>query len=176
MTTRLFPGDRDTGIIRSPFRFLAAIFICNISGVIGSIFTTTGPDSWYASIAKPPFNPPGFLFAPVWTTLYIMMGISLYLVWMEGLSGKKVNTAIIFFGIQLGLNTLWSFFFFGLQSPFLGLAEIIILWAFIAGTIFFFHRISRPASWLLIPYIIWVTFATFLTYTIWTLNTPAGGV
>lgn len=164
------------GFIRSPVRLLATILVCNLAGVIGSVFTVTGPGSWYASIVKPSFNPPGFLFGPVWTTLYTLMGISLYIVWMEGLSGKRVTTAVIIFGIQLGLNTVWSFLFFGLRSPFLGLVEIIILWVFIAATIVLFHRISRPAAYLLVPYILWVTFASFLTYTIWTLNTPVAGV
>jgi tryptophan-rich sensory protein len=176
METSPSTGERYFGVIRSPVRLLAAILICNLAGIIGSVFTVTGPGSWYASIAKPSFNPPGFLFAPVWTTLYILMGISLYLVWMEGLSGKNVTPAAIFFAIQLGLNALWSFLFFGLQSPFLGLVEIVILWVFIAGTIILFHRVSRPAAYLLVPYLLWVTFASFLTYTIWTLNMPGTGV
>ncbi|MDH7510733.1 MAG: tryptophan-rich sensory protein [Methanolinea sp.] len=162
--------------IRSPVRLLAAILVSNLAGVIGSVFTVTGPGSWYASIVKPSFNPPGYLFGPVWTTLYILMGISLYLVWMEGLSGKKVTWAVIVFAIQLCLNTLWSILFFGLRSPFLGLVEIVVLWVFIAVTIVLFYRISRPAAYLLVPYILWVTFASFLTYTIWTLNTPVAGV
>lgn len=156
--------------IRSPLILIIAIVICNLAGLLGSLVTVTGPGSWYAGIAKPAFSPPGFLFAPVWTTLYILMGISLYLIWMEGTGRKDVRIALAVFAIQLVLNGLWTFLFFGLQSPILGLAEILVLWVFIVLTIVLFHRIRKAAAYLLVPYLLWVSFAAFLTYTIWTLN------
>ncbi len=159
-----------SGWVRSPLKLLAAIVICNLAGIIGSLVTTTGEGSWYAAIEKPPFNPPGFVFGPVWTTLYILMGISLYLIWMEGTGRREVRLALIFFSTQLVLNALWTFLFFGLQSPFLGLVEIIILWLFIVATIVAFYRINKTAAFLMVPYLAWVTFAAFLTYSIWILN------
>jgi len=159
-----------SGWVRSPLKLLAAIVICNLAGIIGSLVTTTGEGSWYAAIEKPPFNPPGFVFGPVWTTLYILMGISLYLIWMEGTGRREVRLALIFFSTQLVLYALWTFLFFGLQSPFLGLVEIIILWLFIVATIVAFYRINKTAAFLMVPYLAWVTFAAFLTYSIWILN------
>lgn len=159
-----------SGWVRSPLKLLAAIVICNLAGIIGSLVTTTGEGSWYAAIEKPHFNPPGFVFGPVWTTLYILMGISLYLIWMEGTGRREVRLALIFFSTQLVLNALWTFLFFGLQSPFLGLVEIIILWLFIVATIVAFYRINKTAAFLMVPYLAWVTFAAFLTYSIWILN------
>jgi len=158
------------GWIRSPVKLLAAIIVCNLAGILGSLVTVTGEGSWYATIQKPPFNPPGFVFGPVWTALYILMGISLYLVWMEGTSRQEVRIALSFFALQLGLNALWSFLFFGLQSPFLGLLEIVMLWIFIVATIIAFFRIQKTSALLLIPYLAWVSFAAFLTYSIWILN------
>lgn len=157
-------------LIRSPVKLVAAVLLCNLAGILGSFVTITGQGSWYATIQKPPFNPPGFVFAPVWTLLFILMGISLYLVWMEGTSKMEVRIALIAFGVQLAFNVLWSYLFFGLQSPFLGLIEILILWVSIAITILLFYRVRRTAAILLIPYLAWVSFATFLTYTIWVLN------
>lgn len=159
-----------SGWVRSPLKLLAAIVICNFAGIIGSLVTTTGEGSWYAAIEKPSFNPPGFVFGPVWTTLYILMGISLYLIWMEGTGRREVRLALIFFSTQLVLNALWTFLFFGLQSPFLGLVEIIILWLFIVATIVAFYRFNKTAAFLMVPYLAWVTFAAFLTYSIWILN------
>lgn len=159
-----------SGLIRSPLKLLASVLICNLAGLIGSLVTITGEGSWYASIQKPPFNPPGFLFGPVWTTLYTLMGISLYLVWMEGTSRKEVRLSLGVFALQLGLNTLWSFLFFGLRSPLLGLVEIVALWISILATIIIVYRLQKTAALLMIPYLAWVTFAAFLTYTILILN------
>lgn len=166
------PGSQPvkSPLIRSPGKLVASVILCNLAGILGSLVTITGEGSWYSTILKPSFSPPGFLFGPVWTLLYILMGISLYLVWMEGLERKEVRLALIAFGIQLVLNTLWSFLFFGLQSPFLGLVEIVILWISIVATVILFYRVNRTAAILLIPYLAWVSFATFLTYNIWILN------
>ena len=148
-------------------KFIAAIVICQLAGAIGTVFTSP---SLYDDLQKPSFAPPNWLFAPVWITLFTLMGISLYLVLDKDLKNKETKKGLIIFGIQLFLNTLWSFLFFGLKSPFYGLINIIVLEFFIAVTIFQFSKISKYAAMLLIPYIIWVTIATFLNYSIWLLN------
>ncbi len=149
-------------------RLILSIITANMAGLLGSVFTAQNIPVWYASIQKPALTPPNWIFAPVWTALFIMMGVSLYLVWEKGL--EKNRLAVSVFGVQLGLNTLWSFLFFGLNNPFYAFIEIIILWLAIAATIFLFRRISRKAAWLLVPYIIWVSFAAFLNYSVWILN------
>lgn len=156
--------------ITSIGKLVAALIITQLAGVIGSVFTFSAIPVWYASLEKPWFTPPSWVFAPVWTTLYLLMGIALYLVWARGLDHPGVTSAIGAFSIQLVLNVLWSYLFFGLQSPLLGLVEILLLWVSIAATIILFYRVSRVAAVLLIPYIVWVTVATFLTYYIWILN------
>jgi tryptophan-rich sensory protein len=121
-------------------------------------------------LQKPSLAPPDWVFFPVWTALFIMMGISLFLVWQKGREDKTVKTAIFLFAGQLVLNILWSFAFFGQRSPLLGLMEIIILWIAILATILTFRKLSRTAAYLLIPYILWVSFAAFLNFMIWRLN------
>lgn len=147
-----------------------SIFICLGAGMIGSLFTSSSIDTWYATLEKPTFNPPSWLFAPVWTALYFLMGISLFLILRQDLEKGKIKLAISFFGLQLILNALWSFLFFGLQNPFLAFIEITILWIAILITILTFYKIKKVASTLLVPYIMWVTFATILNYFIWRLN------
>lgn len=147
-----------------------SIIICLAAGFIGSLFTTTGPDSWYSNINKPSFNPPGWIFGPVWTLLYILMGISLYLVWQKGIADPHVKIALLIFAVQLVLNIMWSILFFGMQSPMLALIEIVLLWVFILLTITHFYPISRTAAYLLIPYILWVSFAAILNFSIFMLN------
>ena len=147
-----------------------SIIVCLAAGFIGSLFTTTGPNSWYSNINKPSFNPPGWIFGPVWSTLYILMGISLFLVLQKGLPNTHVKIAVLIFAVQLVLNILWSVLFFGMQSPMLALIEIALLWVFILLTIINFYPISRTASFLLIPYILWVTFAAILNFSIFMLN------
>ncbi|MBI2598419.1 MAG: tryptophan-rich sensory protein [Candidatus Diapherotrites archaeon] len=152
-------------------KLIISIVICQAAGLVGSIFTFPAIAGWYSTIQKPVFTPPNWVFAPVWTTLFLLMGISLYLVWNKGFENKKSKTAVSVFGLQLGLNVLWSFLFFGLQNPLLAFIEIILLWLAILATIILFYRISKSASYLLIPYLLWVSFATFLNYSIWVLNT-----
>lgn len=152
------------------FRLIVSVLICQLAGAVGSVFTVTSIDSWYAAIEKPAFNPPSWVFSPVWITLYALMGISLYLVWEEGLERKEVKVGIFVFGLQLALNILWSFLFFGLQSPFYAFMEIILLWLSIFLTIVLFGKISKTASLLLVPYLLWVSFAALLNYRIWVLN------
>ena len=149
---------------------IGSVLLCNCAGLLGSLFTTTGPGSWYSTLIKPAFNPPSWIFAPVWTLLYILMGISLYLVIMEGMKGRDVRIPLLIFAIQLILNILWSYAFFGLESTFFGLLVILILWISIVATMILFYPVRKAAAWLLVPYILWVSFATLLTYTIYSLN------
>lgn len=139
-------------------------------GVVAGLFTATGVNGWYRTIEKPGWNPPDGVFAPVWTALYILMGLALYLVWRQDAPAEMRRRAIVFWAIQLVLNGLWSFLFFNVHNVGLALVEIGILWLAILITIFLFARISKAAAWLLVPYISWVTFATILTYAIWQLN------
>jgi len=152
------------------WKLIFSIVVCQLAGVIGSLFTSSSISTWYTALRKPFFNPPNWIFGPVWITLYLLMGISLYLVWNTGIEQKYVKVAIIVFIVQFVLNSLWSILFFGLQSPFLAFVEILVLWATILLTIVFFFRISVVAGWLLIPYIIWVSFAAVLNGAIWLLN------
>jgi tryptophan-rich sensory protein len=151
-------------------QFFASIAICLLAAVIGSAFTMPAIPTWYATLLKPALNPPAWVFGPVWTVLYILMGIALYLVWSRGWSQKNVQVAMVIFAVQLVLNVLWSYLFFGLQSPFFALIEIVLLWVAIVMTIGAFYRVSVPAALLLLPYLLWVTFATYLTYGIYILN------
>ena len=151
-------------------KLIIAIAIPVAVGAISGFFTTKGVDSWYLTIQKPSWNPPSWIFAPVWTSLYIMMGIALYLVWKSPASTSMKKIAISLFAIQLTLNFFWSFIFFDQQQLGWALAEILVLWVFIVATIFAFGQIDKTAAWLLVPYISWVSFATLLNYTIWKLN------
>jgi len=140
------------------------------AGVIGSAFTFTGINSWYQYLLKPNFNPPSWLFGPVWTTLYILMGIALYLIWKDGLKKDFVKNSFLLFIVNLVLNSLWSIVFFGLQNPALAFLVIILLWLVILVLIIRFYKINKLASYLLIPYILWVSFASILNFSIWQLN------
>lgn len=160
---------RPTGPARSALFLLFFIVVCFAAAGLGSLATAAqvAPGGWYASLDKPFFTPPSWLFGPVWTTLYLAMAVSGWLVWRKrGLAG----TAMALFFIQLALNTLWSILFFGLESPGLALIEIAVLWTAILLTIRAFGGISRPAALLLVPYLAWVTFATLLNAGIWLLN------
>ena len=150
-------------------KLILAIIICQLAGIVGSIFTSPNITTWYASIVKPAFNPPNWIFAPVWTTLFLLMGISLYLIIKEKQT-PKIRLAEGVFAIQLILNIIWSVLFFGLNNIGAAFAEIIILWIAIAATIYYFYKISKPAAYLLVPYIAWVSFATILNYSIFMLN------
>jgi len=151
-------------------KLAVSILSCLLAGFIGSAATTPSIPTWYASLQKPAFNPPNWIFAPVWTTLFIMMGVAAFLVWDKGLENKKVRISLGIFGLQLLLNVLWSILFFGLQSPLYAFIDIIMLWASILATIIYFYRISAAAAYLLIPYILWVSFASLLNLSIAMLN------
>lgn len=147
-----------------------AIFVCELAGIIGTVFTSPSITTWYATLTRPELNPPSWVFGPVWTTLFALMGIAAFLVWQKGLRRADVRFALWIFAGQLVLNTLWSIIFFGLHSPGGALVEITLLWLTILATIVAFAKISKPAAWLLVPYIAWVSFASYLNFAIWTLN------
>lgn len=151
-------------------KLVAAIVVSELAGVVGSLFTTPSVASWYPTLVKPAFNPPAWVFGPIWTTLFALMGIAAYLVWKRGLNRKDVKIALVIFIGQLVLNTLWSIIFFSWHSPGGAFAEVILLWLAILATIITFARVSKPAAWLLAPYILWVSFAAYLNYAIWALN------
>lgn len=151
-------------------KLFASIILCEGVAVIGSLITLPAINTWYQTITKPSFNPPNWIFGPVWTTLFLLMGISLYLIWVKGIKNKVARKAVWLFLIQLLLNFLWSLFFFGFHSPLLALIDIVLLWIIILLTIIEFNKISRPASLLLVPYILWVSFAFILNLFIVLLN------
>ncbi len=156
--------------LNNTFKLIIAIVVSELAGIIGSVFTTPSIADWYAGIVKPALNPPAWVSGPVWTTLFALMGIAAFLVWKKGLDRRDVKIALGIFLGQLVLNTLWSIIFFGLHSPGGALVEIVFLWLAILATIIAFAKISKPAAWLLVPYILWVSFAGYLNYSIWTLN------
>lgn len=150
----------------------AALFVvgCELVGLIGAATTVTGASSWYDTLDKPPFNPPNWLFGPVWTLLYALMGIAAYLVWREGTDRRDVRTALGLFAVQLVLNGIWTPVFFGAESIVSGAVVIVLLLVVLALTVRAFFRVSRTAGWLLVPYLLWVGFATLLNLSIWVLN------
>jgi tryptophan-rich sensory protein len=150
---------------------LGFVILSLLAGFLGTIVTITGPDSWFAvELIKPAWQPPNFLFGPVWTTLYILMGLAAGYIFAQGWEKKEVKIATVVFLIQLGLNVLWSYMFFGWHLLLGATIEIIVLWVMICVTMYLFYKIKPVAAYLLIPYILWVTFATALTATIWLIN------
>lgn len=179
--------------MRKTAKFIISVLICQLAGFAGWFFTAPAIKTWYVFLAKPSFSPPSSVFAPVWTVLFLLMGLALYLVWARNwqievtaeeaeqktwnpisqklLTGswREENVKAIF-TLQLVLNILWSFVFFGLKAPDLAFFEILMLWFAILYTIVNFYRISKNASLLLLPYILWVTFAAVLNFAVWRLN------
>jgi tryptophan-rich sensory protein len=151
-------------------KLIIAIVISELAGIIGSVFTMPSIGSWYVNLVKPEISPPNWIFGPVWTTLFALMGIAVFLIWKKGLEHKDVKIAIGIFIGQLILNTLWSIIFFGFHLPCVAFVEIIFLWLAILATIVAFAKISKLAGWLLVPYILWVSFASYLNFLIWMLN------
>ena len=143
------------------------MLLCLAVGGLGGWITAPSVIAWYPTLSKPEWNPPSWVFGPVWTTLYVMMAVAAWLVWLKP---ETTRTALILFFIQLALNSLWSFLFFGAQSPGLALIDILALWLALALTIHAFFEHSRTASLLLLPYLAWVSFAAFLNFSIWQLN------
>jgi tryptophan-rich sensory protein len=176
-----------------PINWLKLIFsivICESAGILGSLFTFSQVKTWYKDLIKPSFNPPSWVFGPVWTILFLLMGIAFYLAWENNFLPKAENKAkawnllseklysgslkgfnvIAIFVVQLILNVLWSIIFFGLHLPGLAFFELLMLWFSILYTIINFYRVSKLAGLILLPYILWVSFAGFLNYFIWILN------
>ena len=141
--------------------------LCLAVGALGGWATARSVVDWYPTLNKPTWNPPAWIFGPVWTVLYVMMAVAAWLVWKQG---KGAGPALGWFFVQLALNCLWSFLFFGTQSPGLALLEILVLWAALAITIYAFFQRSQPAGLIMLPYIGWVSFAAFLNFSIWRLN------
>lgn len=151
-------------------RLIVSILVCQSAGIFGSIFTVSAIPGWYAGLEKPFFNPPNWIFGPVWLALYTLMGISLFLVWKRGFEKADVRLSVKIFGLHLFLNALWSFLFFGLENLLTGLIGIIFVLMTLLFTMMIFHRVSRNAALILIPYLAWVSFATILNFSIWMLN------
>ena len=145
------------------------IVVCLGAGGLGAFATTPEIGGWYQTIAKPSWNPPAFVFGPVWTTLYIMMAIAAWLIWKPA-GFKAAGAPLALFGGQLMLNIAWSFLFFGLHQPGWAFGEIVLLWLAIAATMASFFRRSQLAGWLLAPYLAWVSFASVLNFALWRLN------
>ncbi len=145
-------------------KLIFSIGICQIVGIGGAFFTSPAvSSSWYVALEKPFFNPPSWLFSPVWIALYILMGVALYLIWSH-------RSAMILFFIHLFFNGIWSIIFFALRSPFYAFLDIIILWLLILVLVFKFFKIRKAAGYLLLPYLFWVSFAAVLNYYLWILN------
>jgi len=149
---------------------VVSIAVCELAGIVGSVFTMPAIPGWYAGLAKPSFNPPNWIFGPVWTLLYAMMGLAAYLVYEKGFKRPEVKKALAVFAAQLVMNTLWSIVFFGAHRILGAAVVIVLLWAMILATILLFHRISKAAAYLLVPYILWVSFATVLNASLYVLN------
>lgn len=158
------------GPISEALGLVAFVVVCLGVGALGAAATASSLESWYQDLVKPAWTPPGAVFGPVWTVLYVLMGIAAWWVWRSRSPVGARRIAMAAFAVQLALNALWSQLFFGWRSPGLALAEIVILWAAIATTARLFGRIERAAGWLLAPYLAWVTFALALNASIWSLN------
>jgi len=150
-------------------RLIVALIVPQLAGVLGTLFTASSITTWYATLTKPSFNPPGWLFGPAWTLLYLLMGVSVFLIWQNP-SSRARNKALRLFWIQIAFNAIWSPLFFGLKSPLLGLIDIVILLALLFYTTTLFYKIKKIAAYLLFPYIAWVAFATILNLSILLLN------
>ena len=152
---------------RQLLTLVACVVICFLPGAIGGSFP---PDAWYQALAKPPLTPPGWIFPVAWTSLYLMMGVSLFMLLDAAPSLRTVRVQLGFFGGQLILNAAWSWLFFGLHRPDLAFVEIVALWLMIFACVVTFHRVRASAGLLLVPYLAWVTFASYLNLALWRLN------
>ena len=156
--------------LSATWKFIIAIVFCESVGIISGLLASANSNLWFETLNKPSWNPPAYLFGPVWTTLYLLMGISLSIIWNNNSTEQKKRKAYFLFAFQLFLNFWWSIIFFHLHSPAFALLDIILMVIIIILTIFSFSAFSKPAAWLLVPYIAWVSFATILNFSIWNLN------
>ena len=151
-------------------KFIISILLPMIIGGISGSFTSASINTWYVTLNKPWFNPPNWIFGPVWTLLYLMMGIAFYMIWKSEAVNAVKQTAVILFAAQLLVNFLWSLIFFYLKQPGWAMIDIILMWILIVATIFSYGKISSTAAWLMLPYICWVSFAMILNFYLWKLN------
>lgn len=151
-------------------RLIVALAVPLGVGALGATLTVDSVRTWYPALVRPAFAPPSWVFGPVWTTLYLMMGVASWLVWRVGTRSSEVRAAMAIYALQLVINLAWSWMFFGLKAPLLALCDIVLLLALIAWTIIRFHAVSVAAAWLLVPYLGWVAFATALNAGFWWLN------
>ena len=152
-------------------KLLGLVVSTEAVGVLGAVWTAQSVKTWYPTLNKPSFRPPNWVFGPVWTTLYAMMAVAMFTVSERREADPAVlRAAKILWGVQLLLNLLWSYLFFGRRSPLAGLVEIVMLWVAIVATIVAFAKVSRGAALLMVPYLLWVSFASFLTFEIWRRN------
>lgn len=156
--------------LKSFLEIVGSILVCQTAGFIGAFFTASNVPTWYTTIKKPVFNPPNWIFGPVWITLYCLMGIALYLIWVKRGEHPQANFGVYLFLAHLVLNALWSVIFFGMHKICWAFVEIIILWAMILVLMLLFSKIDKRATYLLIPYFLWVSFASVLNYSICMLN------
>lgn len=153
------------------YKLIISVILPVMVGWVSSYFTASSVKTWFVTLKKPVFNPPAWLFAPVWTTLYILMGVAFYLIWKNNIAKYDLKKkAIVFYFVQLLFNFFWSVIFFYARQPGWAFAEILILLLMICVTTFYFYKISKTAGWLMVPYILWVCFAAVLNYSIWQLN------
>ena len=153
--------------MKNLIKLIVSIGLSHSAGIIGSVFTAPNIDTWYATLAKPSFSPPNWIFAPVWLSLYTLIGIALYFVWKRYSETKFIFWVFI---IHLIFNGLWSYLFFGVQNPFLGLMDILILDALVIYLVIVLAKFEKKSALLLLPYLAWILFATVLNFSIWRLN------
>jgi tryptophan-rich sensory protein len=150
-------------------KLFISILLCQLAGLVSLVYTQKSISTWYPTLIKPAFMPASWLFAPVWIALFLLMGIALYLVWQKD-KKMNINSAMVLFSIQLLLNVMWSVFFFGMQNPLYGFIDIMLLGLAILATTLSFWKISKTASYLLVPYLLWVIFAAVLNFYVLKLN------
>lgn len=150
--------------MNKPIKLIGAILVCQLAGIVGSLFTSNNIETWYAFINKPFLAPPNWVFAPVWTLLFLLMGVSLYLIISQKKKNKNTKKALLIFSAQLVLNIFWSIMFFSWHEILPAFAEMISLWLMIAATMLIFYKINKTAAYLLVPYILWVSFALILNF------------
>ncbi len=168
MSLRGFRGNLKVMTLKNFLKLVVAIAVCELVGLVGAAFTAPEIPGWYAGLVKPALNPPAWIFGPVWAGLYILMGIALWIVWNSGSPERKKGLWL--FTAQLALNAIWTPVFFGARSAGSAVAILVLLWAAVVLAILVFRKVSRPAAWLLAPYILWVSFALYLNFSIWALN------
>lgn len=151
-------------------RLATFVIVAELAGILGTVFTVRSIPTWYAGLQKPSFNPPNWVFGPVWTVLYFLQGLAAYLVWERRDSHPQAGTALKLFWIQLALNAIWTPIFFGAKNLGLAFVEIILMWIFIVLTMVWFWRVRPTAAYLMLPYLAWVTFASVLNFSLWRLN------